>query len=324
MLGVVIGNSLLILTTAAIRPLIFDQRQPGRTTRVVRDLAPGPSLAGPSSLAIHSPAPDPIHRLGDNWAGSVSAPAVAAKPPGPCDDPGACRRRPHDDRPRDRVRDEAAHRGRGRRRQRDRRHGRGATARASARGGDDDPDLARRCRMTAVPALAGRDPPAPAAEDALAHARAIAADWRDAGLQVGLLEHAGEDGRPGGCVLVARSPTQVLHCACRPATSRDGRPLWTVEVSLGRCEDDRDGIEHVRLWTVGTAVAGACEPAWRQVLAWIHGDGAPPPAPGAAPVPPEWWRGWAAGAARCRSRLRTVIGRHLVAPGLAGAADRLR
>ena len=177
--------------------------------------------------------------------------------------------------------------------------------------------------MTAAPALAGRDPPAPAAEDALAHARAIAADWRDAGLQVGLVEHAGEDGRPGGCVLVARSPTRVLHCACRPATSRDGRPLWAVEVSLGRCGDDRDGIEHVRLRTVGTAVAGACEPAWRQVLAWINGDGAPPPSPGAAPVPSEWWRGWAAGVTRCRARLRTVIGQHLVAPGLARAADRL-
>ena len=141
--------------------------------------------------------------------------------------------------------------------------------------------------MTAAPALAGRDPPAPAAEDALAHARAIAADWRDAGLQVGLVEHAGEDGRPGGCVLVARSPTRVLHCACRPATSRDGRPLWAVEVSLGRCGDDRDGIEHVHLRTVGTAVAGACGPAWRQVLAWIHGDGAPPPAPRRRRSPPS-------------------------------------
>ena len=177
--------------------------------------------------------------------------------------------------------------------------------------------------MTAVPALAGRDPPAPAAEDALAHARAIAADWRDAGLQVGLVEHAGEDGRPGGCVLVARSPTRVLHCACRPATSRDGRPLWAVEVSLGRCGDDRDGIEHVHLRTVGTAVAGACGPAWRQVLAWIHGDGAPPPAPDAAPVASEWWRGWGAGIAPFLSRLRTVIGRHLAAPGLARVVARL-
>src|SRR4051794_7673542 len=175
--------------------------------------------------------------------------------------------------------------------------------------------------MTAAPALAGRDQPS--GDEALAHARAIAADWRAAGLQVGLVEHAGEDGRPAGCVLVARSPTQVLHCACRPATSRDGRPLWTVEVSVGRCEDDRDGIEHVHLRTVGTAVAGACEPAWRQVLAWINGDGAPPPSPGAAPVPSEWWLGWAAGIARCRSRLRTAIGRHLAAAGLAGAASRL-
>jgi hypothetical protein len=176
--------------------------------------------------------------------------------------------------------------------------------------------------MTAAPALAGRDQPS--GDEALAHARAIAAEWRDAGLQVGLVEHAGEDGRPGGCVLVARSPTRVLHCACRPATSRDGRPLWAVEVSLGRCEDDRDGIEHVHLRTVGTAVAGACGPAWRQVLAWIHGGDTLEAGPGAAPVPSAWWRGWAAGAARCRSRLRTVIGRHLVAPDLAGAADRLR
>src|SRR3954451_255378 len=102
MLGLVIGNSLLILTTAAIRPLIFDQRRSGRTTRVGRDLALPSSLAGLSFLTI----PGPIHRLGDTWAGPVSAPAVAAKPPGPCDDPGACRRRPHDDRPRHRVRDE--------------------------------------------------------------------------------------------------------------------------------------------------------------------------------------------------------------------------
>jgi hypothetical protein len=176
--------------------------------------------------------------------------------------------------------------------------------------------------MTADPALAGRDQPS--GDEALAHARAIAADWRAAGLQVGLVEHTLPDGRPGGCVLVARSPTRVLHCACRPATSRDGRPLWAVEVSLGRCGDDRDGIEHVHLRTVGTAVAGACGPAWRQVLGWIHGGDTLEAGPEAAPVASEWWRGWAAGAARCRSRLRTVIGRHLVAPGLAGAADRLR
>src|SRR3954447_17607584 len=175
--------------------------------------------------------------------------------------------------------------------------------------------------MTAAPALVGRDPPS--GDEALAHARAIAADWRDAGLQVGLVEHAGVDGRPGGCVLVARSPTRVLHCACRPATSRDGRPLWAVEVSLGRCGDDRDGIEHVHLRTVGTAVAGACEPAWRQVLEWIHGDGAPPPSPEAAEAPAGRRLGWAAGIAPCRSRLRTAVGRHLVAPGPAGVADRL-
>src|SRR3954453_4758972 len=107
--------------------------------------------------------------------------------------------------------------------------------------------------MTAAPALAGRDQPATAAEDALAHARAIAADWRDAGLQVGLVEHAGEDGRPSGCVLVARSPTRVLHCACRPAASRSDPPLWAVEVSVGRCEADPDGVERVLLRTVGTA-----------------------------------------------------------------------
>ena len=185
------------------------------------------------------------------------------------------------------------------------------------------PSRIRGSRMTAVPALAGRDPLAPAAEDALAHARAIAADWRDAGLQVGLIEHAGEDGRPAGCVLVARSPTRVLHCACRPATSRDGRPLWAIEVSLGRCGDDRDGIEHVHLRTVGTAVAGACGPAWRQVLEWIHGGDTLEAGPEAAPIPSEWWRGWAAGAAPFLSRLRTVIGRHLAAPGLAGVAARL-
>jgi hypothetical protein len=74
---------------------------------------------------------------------------------------------------------------------------------------------------------------------------------------------------------------------------------------------------------VGTAVAGACGPAWRQVLAWIHGDGAPPPAPGAAEAAAGRRLGWAAGVALCRSRLRTVVGRHLVAPDLAGAADRL-
>src|SRR3954454_12810988 len=107
-----------------------------------------------------------------------------------------------------------------------------------------------------------------AADEALDHARAIAADWRDAGLQVGLVEHAGEDGRAGGCVLVARSPTRVLHCARRPATSRDGRPLGPVEVSLGRCGDDRHGIEHVHLRTVGTAVAGAYGPVWRHFLVW--------------------------------------------------------
>src|SRR4051794_178580 len=189
------------------------------------------------------------------------------------------------------ARDEAARRGRGRRRQRDRRHGRGAPA----WGGDDDPDLARRCRMTATPALAGRAQPS--GDEALAHARAIAADWRDAGLQVGLVEHAGEDGRPGGCVLVARSPTRVLHCACRPATSRDGRPLWAVEVSLGRCEDDRDGIEHVHLRTVGTAVAGACGPAWRQVLAWIHGGDTLEAGPRAGPGPPPGGGGGGGGAA---------------------------
>jgi hypothetical protein len=176
--------------------------------------------------------------------------------------------------------------------------------------------------MTAAPALAGRDQPS--GDEAIAHARAIAADWRDAGLQVGLVEHTLSDGRPGGCVLVARSPTRVLHCACRPATSRDGRPLWAVEVSLGRCGDDRDGIEHVRLRTVGTAVAGACGPAWRQVLAWIHGGGAPPPAPGATEGSAGRRLGWAAGIAPFLSRLWTVIGRHLVAPDLAGAADRLR
>src|SRR5690349_23425077 len=190
----------------------------------------------------------------------------------------------------------------------------------AARGGDDDPDLARRCRMTAPPALAGRDPSS--GDEALAHARAIAADWRAAGLQVGLVEHAGEDGGPGGCVLVARSPTRVLHCACRPATSRDGRPLWAVEVSLGRCGDDRDGIEHVRLRTVGTAVAGACGPAWRQVLAWLHGEDTLETGPEGVPVP-AGRRGWAAGVARCRARLRAAVGRRL-APDLAGLAGRLR
>ena len=138
--------------------------------------------------------------------------------------------------------------------------------------------------MTAAPALAGRDPPS--GDEALAHARAIAADWRDAGLQVGLVEHTLPDGRPGGCVLVARSPTRVLHCACRPAASRDGRPLWAVEVSLGRCEDDRDGIEHVNLRTVGTAVAGACGPAWRQVLEWIPAGTRSRPAPRRRRSPP--------------------------------------
>src|SRR3954468_20937798 len=171
--------------------------------------------------------------------------------------------------------------------------------------------------MTAAPALVGRDPPS--GDEALAHARAIAADWRAAGLQVGLVEHAGEDGRPGGCVLVARSPARVLHCACRPATSRDGRPLWAVEVSLGRCEDDRDGIEHVHLRTVGTAVAGACEPAWGQGLDWVHGGDTLEAGPEAASVASEWWLGWAVGVAPFLSRLRTVIGRHLVAPDPAGA-----
>src|SRR3954453_16189140 len=115
--------------------------------------------------------------------------------------------------------------------------------------------------MTAARALAGRDPPAPAAEDALARARAIAADWRDAGLQVGLVEHAGEAGRPGGALLVARTPPRVTPCACRPATSRDGRPLWAVEVSLGRCGDDRDGIEHVPLRPGGHGGPGPGGPA---------------------------------------------------------------
>ena len=75
---------------------------------------------------------------------------------------------------------------------------------------------------------------------------------------------------------------------------------------------------------MGTAVAGACGPAWRQVLAWIHGDGAPPPAPGATEGSAGRRLGWAAGIAPFPSRLWTVIGRHLVAPDLAGAADRLR
>src|SRR3954465_12359397 len=141
--------------------------------------------------------------------------------------------------------------------------------------------------MTAAPALVGRDPPS--GDEALAHARAIAADWRDAGLQVGLVEHAGVDGRPGGCVLVARSPTRVLHCACRPAASRDGRPLWAVEVSLGRCDEDPDGVERVGRRTVGTAVAEACGPAWRQVLDWIHGEAAPLPVLEAAPAPAGRW-----------------------------------
>ena len=175
--------------------------------------------------------------------------------------------------------------------------------------------------MTAGSALAGRDPSS--GDEALAHARAIAADWRGAGLQVGLVEHTLPDGRPGGCVLVARSPTRVLHCACRPATSRDGRPLWTVEVSLGRCEDDRDGIEHVRLRTAGTAVAGACGPAWRQVLDWLHGGDPLEAGPETAPDPAERWRGRVGRhLARGRSRLRGAVGR-LPAPNLAGVARSL-
>src|SRR4051794_25861725 len=97
MIELILGSTWCILTTAAIRPLIFDQRRPGRMTNVGRDLALPPSSAGPSSLLIHSPTPGPIHRSGDNRAGPVSAAAVAAKHPGPCDDPGARRRRPHDD-----------------------------------------------------------------------------------------------------------------------------------------------------------------------------------------------------------------------------------
>ena len=155
------------------------------------------------------------------------------------------------------------------------------------------------------------DPPAVAADEALAHARAIAADWRDAGLQVGLVEHASQDGRPGGCDLIARSPSRVLRCACRPAASRDGRPLWAVEVSVGRCDDDPDGIERVRLRTVGTAVAEACGPAWRQVLDWVHGEETPPRVPPLEPVPAGRWRGWAA------------IARRLGAPDVAGIAGRL-
>src|SRR3954466_4187990 len=135
-------------------------------------------------------------------------------------------------------------------------------------------------------------PPAPAIDEALAHARAIAADWRDAGLQVGLVEHASRDGRPGGCDLVARSPSRVLRCPCRPAASCDGRPLWSVEVAVGRCEDDSDGIERVRLRTVGTAVADGCGPAWRQVLDWVHGEGTPEAGPEEVPAPSGGWRGW--------------------------------
>src|SRR4051794_36681487 len=70
----VLGNLSLVLSTALIRPLIFDQRRPGRTTQVGRDLALSPSLAYPSSLAIHSPAPGPIHRHGDNHAGPLRPP----------------------------------------------------------------------------------------------------------------------------------------------------------------------------------------------------------------------------------------------------------
>src|SRR3954463_8823860 len=93
-LGRVLSGTWHILTTAAIRPLIFDQKRPGRTTSAGRDLALLPSLAGLLSLVIHSPPPGPIPRPGDNRAGPVSAAAVAAKHPGPCDDPGARRRRP--------------------------------------------------------------------------------------------------------------------------------------------------------------------------------------------------------------------------------------
>lgn len=129
--------------------------------------------------------------------------------------------------------------------------------------------------------LTGRGPPAsePLAfpeplTGVLAHARGIAADWSAAGLQVGLVEHASRDGRPDAHDLVARSPARVLHCACRPVASRAGRTLWTIEVSLGRCDEDRDGIEHVRLLPVGIAGPAAHEPAWRQVVDWIHGEGA--------------------------------------------------
>ncbi len=172
--------------------------------------------------------------------------------------------------------------------------------------------------------LTGRGPPASEPlTGALAHARGIAAEWIAAGLQVGLVEHASRDGRPDAHDLVARSPARVLHCACRPVVSRAGRTLWTIEVSLGRCDEDRDGIEHVRLLPVGVAGPAAHEPAWRQVVDWIHGGGALHADREAALAQHEDRRGWVAAVGRCRPWLRAAIGRRFGVADLAGAADRL-
>src|SRR3954447_17407203 len=50
----VIGNTSVTLTTAAIPPLIEDQRRPGRMTRVGRDLGPRPVRAA-ASLPVRPP-----------------------------------------------------------------------------------------------------------------------------------------------------------------------------------------------------------------------------------------------------------------------------
>src|SRR5919206_4093934 len=139
-----------------------------------------------------------------------------------------------------------------------------------------DPGHGRQA-MTGSPPTERGPPALEPLAGALAHARGIAAEWRAAGLQVGLIEHASPGGDLDGYVLIARSPTRVLHCACRPGAPRAGRALWRIEVSLGRCDEDRDGIERVRLRAAGAAVAEGHEAAWRQVLDWIHGGGAPPP-----------------------------------------------
>ena len=108
---------------------------------------------------------------------------------------------------------------------------------------------------------------------------------RDAGLQVGLVEHTLSDGRPGGCVLVARSPTRVLHRACCLATARDGRPLGPSRSRSGAAGTTATGSSTSASGRWGPRSRGRAGRRGRQVLGWIHGGDTLEAGPEAAPVP---------------------------------------